>query len=804
MKNIYKNIYPGTCSVCRSPVETGKGEYDKPTRKVKCAKCAGIREDAKPRISVKHVGNSVSFAPTTFLGGDLFNKYREAVTGSRYEPLDRTNIAPVAKALAMVNALTAAGFIVDIPPALASTLQATRAEQLALVATANDRAVETDRKLKERGLILFPFQKVGIKWLASRVGALLADEMGLGKTIQVVVAMPEKAPAVVVCAAVAKGVWAREIARWRPDLTPVVLDGRGSFRWPQAGEVVITNFDVLPAPPPPPGNPGAILPPWDVEPLDGTVLVGDEVHAIKSSRSKRTMSFRAISERVRAKRGRVWLVTGTPLLNKPPELWCILQSADIAREAYGSWNGFMGDFRGEPGEWGGVEWGEPTDAASEKLRRVCLRRMRQDVLPELPAKQWQKVPVDLEAKYKKAIDKAAKYVLDLLPTAWDRLLSDDDLFEPKEKPKPDDVQVARDIITNSSHTNFEAISGGRKLLATAKIPAMLEFVEDFEEQGEPLVVFSAHRAPIDLLADREGWAVITGDTPNEERTKIEDAFQAGKLKGVAGTIRAAGVAITLTHAHHLLFVDREYVPGLNDQAEDRVCRIGQSRGVIIHDLVANHPLDKILYEILAKKELIIEKSVDAASVKEDRAPDILPDLDFEALAKAAEEEAKASEAAEREAIARREKVEAEKRAYEEERARAMLEGRVVAAEFLAEGRRAPQNPREQWALRALITLNRLDPDRASARNDVGFNGADSGYGHRLGGRLFDGLTDKEWQVAIALCTKYWRHEVLAAGRAPSREGLGRSCGHLLECVFSGLVEAVMVGRVSSRFRRTAT
>jgi hypothetical protein len=393
--------------------------------------------------------------------------------------------------------------------------------------------------------------------------------------------------------------------------------------------------------------------------------------------------------------------------------------------------------------------------------------MRVDVLPELPVKTWQQIPVDLATRDIKAIDKAVRLIISKMPTSWDKVMSDDDPFETSgsktESLSIEDLDNAREFMLSSSSSAFEAISNGRRLLAIAKIPAMLEFIEDYEEQAEPLVVFSAHRAPIDLLATREGWAVITGDTPASERTRIEDDFQAGKLKGVAGTIKAAGTAITLTRAHHSLFVDREFTPGLNEQAEDRVCRIGQTRGVVIHDLIANHPLDRILFEILGRKKAIITKSVDASRVQAEDEPPQIPDVDFQHLARIAEDEARAAANAEQLANSRRLQAEEEKLAYQLEKQAAIKAGRVISTIFIAPGRRGPMNAREQWAMEALITLNRLDPDQARDRNDAGFNGADSGYGHRLGERLYDGLTPREWEVAIHLCTKYWRQ----VGRPPA-------------------------------------
>jgi len=763
-----QNRYPGKCAGCRAAVAVGQGSYT--NGRVMCAKCEPVQAPAPvvpatPRVRVGRLRDGVSFTPAAFLGGELFAKYRTACAGAIYVPEHRTNVAPLEKATGVVAALTAAGFLVDVPPEIVGALQAVRSMQQGLIINADERASEVDAKLRERGLVLFAFQRFGIKWLASRMGALLADEMGLGKTIQAIVAFPSASPILVICPAVAKGVWAREIARWRPDLRTTILSGRGSLtRWPEAGEVVITNYDILPEPPVDKMD-AVPLAPWSGAMPRNLVLVGDEAHAIKSSKAKRTIAFRAIAKRAfDAGGGRVWLITGTPLLNKPNELWNVLQAADIAREAFGSWDGFVSEFGGSPGEYGGIEWGTPSDRVKDKIKRVCLRRLRVDVLPELPVKTWQHVPVAINKTVRLALDKTTKQLTTILPTAWEKILSDDDPFESKPS---GDTELARAIVearqwmSLTASTNFEAMSTGRALLAKAKIPSLIEMVENFEENEEPLVVFSAYRAPIDIFAERPGWAVITGDTPPAERTKIEDAFQAGKLKGVAGTIKAMGVAITLTHAHHAIFVDREFTPGLNDQAEDRVCRIGQTRGCIIHDLVADHPLDKLLYEILGKKEMIIAKSVNAAKrVNED--PVELPEVDFQALTAAALEEARIAEEAARLIAAQRAEIESVRAIYEAELTLAKREGRIIAASFLTPGRRGPTNPRETWAMRAIIALNQLDPDRAGVHNDVGWNGSDTHFGHRLGERLFEGLTDKEWEAGAAMSTKYWRQ----VGRPP--------------------------------------
>jgi SNF2 family DNA or RNA helicase len=214
-----------------------------------------------------------------------------------------------------------------------------------------------------------------------------------------------------------------------------------------------------------------------------------------------------------------------------------------------------------------------------------LRRMKKDVMQDLPPKTKRFYPVDVDKKCLRACDELLAQHGGLAAVT---------------------AMLAKEKIP------FELFSTVRSILASAKVPAMLALVEQHEEEETPLLVFSAHRAPIDLLSKRPGWEVITGDTPAARRSEIEDAFQAGKLRGIGGTIKAAGVAITLTHGSNQVFVDQELTPSLNEQAEDRQLRHGQKNAVLITVLVANHILDERVAEILLRKQALITASVDAA------------------------------------------------------------------------------------------------------------------------------------------------------------------------------------------------
>jgi hypothetical protein len=194
------------------------------------------------------------------------------------------------------------------------------------------------------------------------------------------------------------------------------------------------------------------------------------------------------------------------------------------------------------------------------------------------------------------------------------------LYDPRIVPvsltraENDEVREAEQAFLDAGNdVDFNCLSKARAILAKAKIPALNALVDEYEAAGEPLVVFSCHRAPVDQLASREGWALITGDTPNEKRTAIEDAFQRGELRGIGASVRAAGIAITLTRAANCIFVDRAWTPGLNLQAEDRLSRIGQTRPVNIIQLIAEDSLDQRVEEIISEKTVIIENSVEKAS-----------------------------------------------------------------------------------------------------------------------------------------------------------------------------------------------
>jgi SNF2 family DNA or RNA helicase len=518
----------------------------------------------------------ILYVRPTKLPDGVFALYRDATEGarfSRYEGASHLRVSDFDTVMARLRTLPETRVVVD-----RSALELVAHER-----ASRERAAEQARA---RTSALYPYQQEGVSWLASRRSGLLADEMGLGKTVQILMALPE-GQTLIVCPAVAIGTWVREIRRWRPDLLPLVTS-RQRFEVGPSPYVTIVSYDSLP----------------DVTPPRELTLIADEAHAVKSPKAVRTKRFRMLAARVFGRWGRVWLATGTPLENKPTELWSLLQAGDLAREAFGSWETFVELFGGTPkgtlGRWvekdgkrsfepdpagtsgeRGMEWTIASARVRPMLDKVMLRRRRVDVLPDLPTKTYARVDA--------ALDEAATARCDAFVTEFLR-----------------DGESAQDLHARlSKPATFERVAEMLELLSAAKIPSMLETVASFEDAEEPLVVMSANRRPVEALRKRKGWGVVLGDDSAEARARTVERFQAGELRGIAGTIGALGTSVTLTRASKLLFVGRAWNPEKNRQAEDRVCRIGQDRGVTIYDLVSPHALDERLHEVLSEKDVLI-------------------------------------------------------------------------------------------------------------------------------------------------------------------------------------------------------
>jgi|TARA_R100001530_G_scaffold130754_3_gene101902 SNF2 family DNA or RNA helicase len=427
--------------------------------------------------------------------------------------------------------------------------------------------VEPVDEYVEPVLPLYPHQESGIEYLRSNDKAMLTDEMGLGKTIQALLAIPKDVPALIVCPASLKGNWANEVLKWRPDLKPVILQGRKSFRWPVFSEghaeIIITNYEILPK--------------------EGTselfhhriIAVVDEAHYLKKYKAARTKNWRDMAKAILENGGKIWGMTGTPLVTSPADLWGCLQSFFLAKQGYEDFYSFMDAWGGYHGEYG-IEWdcGDIDEIeAQEGLDKCSFGRKRIDVLPDLPPKRW----TDIYVKVPRGCGAIDRELLKEL-REWDG------------GPLPIAGELAK----------------ARRELAIAKGVKAMPFIEELiEGGGGPIVVFSAHIDPVKDLGKKDGWACITGETPSAERTEIVSKFQRGELEGIAGTY-AMATGITLTRSCRMVFLSLDWSPANNAQAEDRICRIGAEHDACEYfRIVASTEVDEIIHNSICRKMRMI-------------------------------------------------------------------------------------------------------------------------------------------------------------------------------------------------------
>ena len=637
-----------------------------------------------PHVRLTLQRGEVVLSHTALVTDERLPAYRLLATaaGFAWDPKAHVFRGALASTPRLLQAMREGAFLAEMDPELQRQAAVLAAEIDAELREGWERMAD----IRERLAALVPpkrlrrYQEIGVRFLLAHNHCLLADDMGLGKTVQTATAIPVGVPVIVVGTLTTTGVWQDELAKWRPDLRVTRLQGRDCFRWPAPGEVVLINYEVLP----PPQRVPAGAP-------ERCVLIGDEIHKASQQSAERTKRFGALQKVISKSGGRAWGLTGTAVQNDPQELWTVLQALGCGREAFGSAQRFLEVYSGTPGPFGSYIWGTPEPEAEDCLKRVMLRRLRKDVLTELPPRIEQIIRVPLEAKQTKQIDTVVAQI----------------------RSEGVDIEAELERLrTTNEHVPFAQMSALRAVLAKVKIPMMMQLLDEYVDSGEPVIVFSAHRAPIRQVHERYGWPVVMEGVSDVKRRNIVREFQAGKWQGIGATIKAMSEGATLTRAREVLFVDLAWTGTANSQAEARARRMGQLFAVRVRRLMADHFLDERIMEILVEKMRHEEEVIDASAVGPKARPaDVVRDL------------------------------------------------RSLADQYPeASPRRRARTARERWAAAALRDLAELDTDRATDWNGRGFTRADHHRGHDLADELrrTGRLSGLRWDQALLLACRYQR------------------------------------------------
>jgi hypothetical protein len=235
---------------------------------------------------------------------------------------------------------------------------------------------------------------------------------------------------------------------------------------------------------------------------------------------------------------------------------------------------------------------------------VYPRREKKDVMSFLPAKTYRTLTVDAGEALSKLGDDLSE-LLRLRGVDLGRLEAELERCQDDEE---------RESLWRKTTIPFDQMSRLHALTSEMAFVGAQGLIEEYEEQSVPVAVFCVHKGPVEQLGAREGWTYITGDVDAMERNRRVLDFQAGKYKGIALTIAAGGVGITLTKSSHVVFLSKSWSPAENRQAEDRSHRGGQKNAVLITSVVPDHPLTRRLNNLLGWKEQMHQDAIGAASL----------------------------------------------------------------------------------------------------------------------------------------------------------------------------------------------
>lgn len=443
---------------------------------------------------------------------------------------------------------------------------------------------------------LRPYQRTGFGWLSflsrAGLGGILADEMGLGKTLQALALAQSqleagelRRPMLVVAPTSVLGTWAGEAVRFTPDLEVVTITqtmarrGRPLAEAVAGANLVLTSYTLL------------RLEAEDYQRIEWSTVLLDEAQFVKNHASKAYQAVRRLPARHKM------ALTGTPLENNLMDLWSLLSIT--APGLFPDPKVFTELYR-RP-----IESGDADQLARlQRLTRpLMLRRTKEAVATELPAKQEQIVPVELAASHRRLYDRhlarERQKVLGLIG----------------------DLQRNRITILRSL-TLLRQLSLSPRLVdqgypvVSAKIDTLLELLAEVIDGGHRALVFSQFTGFLALVRQRLdaahiGYSYLDGRTRN--RAERIDAFRAGDDPVFLISLKAGGFGLTLTEADYVFILDPWWNPAAESQAIDRTHRIGQDKPVNIYRLVSADTIEEKVVALQQRKRDLFDQVVGSAS-----------------------------------------------------------------------------------------------------------------------------------------------------------------------------------------------
>jgi SNF2 family DNA or RNA helicase len=457
---------------------------------------------------------------------------------------------------------------------------------------------EYEQYMVENGITLRPYQRAGIHWLhwltSHHLHVILADDMGLGKTIQTIAAMrllhestKNMSPSLIVCPKSVIGHWRREIKRVFSDIGVFVYIGPwrnpSMFRFEEPS-LFITTYATMSR---------------DIEMLKEIpffFVVLDEGTRIKNLYTKRAKAAKTLNAAHRL------VLSGTPIENRPVELWSLFDF--LMKDHLGSYNTFIYEYEVPIQD----EDAQAAEDLAKRIKPFILRRMKEEVEHDIPEK--------IEMKHYCELTQEQRAIYGQLQNRY---------ISPVRRALREGAYVNYTKSVLPAITKLKQVCDHPALInqimepllgRSEKFDFIIETIKEIIKKNEAAVLFSYFLGSLNLFESylqkhRISYIRIDGST--QHRQALIDKFNTGIVSIALCSLMAAGHGINLTSASHVIHVDRWWNPATEDQATDRVHRIGQTKPVYVYKVLTEGTLEEKIDLLLEKKRGISDKVIGAAT-----------------------------------------------------------------------------------------------------------------------------------------------------------------------------------------------